>query len=168
MSSNNRVSPTLSSQDSADIVSALEGVRSKLPFLVTLSPRERQQRAKMGHKSVGFDEKCVAYMQSNPEFLPGFVGNERMAGNRAVRAELLRFAAPLNALAQAVNDTLLELSSDIWTADLAYYRVVQAAARRDEPAAKLILADLKTRFSRTPVAVPAPAAAKPEGTKTMQ
>src|SRR5690242_14566021 len=100
MGNDNRVSATLSAQDTADILAALQTIRSKVPFLVTLSAQERREMAKMGAKSVGFDDKCVAYMQSNPEFLPGFVPAEEVKKDRDLRTQMMRFVAELDALAE--------------------------------------------------------------------
>lgn len=147
MSNNNAISAILADQDAQDILTALSGIRSKLPFLVTLPAQERRALAKMGNKSVGFDEKCTAYMQSNPEFLPGFVNKDDVSKDRTLRTQMLRFAADFNALAQQVDDTLLAVSSEIWNADLAYYRNVRAAAGSDRAGAKLIADDLGSRFA---------------------
>lgn len=146
MSNDNRVSATLSAQDASDILAAVKTIRAKLPFLTSLSAQERRDLAKMGAKSVGFDEKCVAYMQSNPEFLPGFVPLEEIQKDRDLRTQMMRFAAELDSLTQHVDDTLMLVSSEVWMADLAFYQNVRAAARRDRPGAKVIFDDLQQRF----------------------
>jgi hypothetical protein len=106
MTSDNRVSATLSDQDLTDILAAIATIRSKLPFLVTLSAQERKEMAKMGDKSVGFDEKCTAYMASSPSFLPGFVSVDEVARDRALRSQIMRFFAELNGLTESLDDTL--------------------------------------------------------------
>jgi hypothetical protein len=164
MANDNPVSATLPEQDAQEIIASLGAVRAKLPFLVTLSTQERRLMAKMGRKSIGFDEKCTAYMQSNPEFLPGFVPRSEVDKDRSLRTQILRFAAELQSLAQQVDDTLLAVSSDIWQADLAYYRNVRMAARGAHPGAKMIADDLAGRFAtqgRTRVTGVAPATPSP-------
>jgi hypothetical protein len=148
MTNNNRVSTTLTEQDTQEILAAIGAVRAKLPFLTSLTGAERRRMAKMGGKSVGFDEKCMAYMQSNPEFVPAFVPFAEVQKDREVRTQIMRFAADLNALSSQVADTLLGLSSEIWQADLAYYRSVQSAAQTGQPAARLIADDLAGRFAK--------------------
>ena len=99
MSDDNRVSATLSDQDVAVIHDALELIRSKLPFLVSLSVQERRRLPKMGDKSIGFDNKCTAYMNSSPEFLPGFVQIQEVQMDRSLRTQIMQFSAAIAKLA---------------------------------------------------------------------
>jgi len=158
ISDDNRVSATLSDQDLTDILGAVATIRAQLPFLVTLSPHERREMAKMGDKSVGFDEKCTAYMASHPEFLPGFVLFDEIGKDRELRAQMMWFFAELNGLAKGVDATLLVVSSEVWMADLAYYQSVREAARRNKPGAKGIYEDFRQRFPGSFHTAPAPVA----------
>lgn len=162
MANDNAVSAKLSAKDTGDILEAIQTIRSKLPFLRTLTPQERRERTKMGAKTVGFDDKCVAYMQSNPEFLPGFFPVEEVKKDRDLRGQIMRFIAELNSLTQQVDDTLMVVSGEVLMADLAYYQNVRSAAKRGLPGAKGIAEDLQTcfqrnSFNRAPAASNAPA-----------
>lgn len=161
MSSDNRISAVLSDEDVAAVQAAVGAIRAKLPFLVTLSAQERKELAKMGPKSVGFDEKCATYMGNRPEFVPGFVDPAEVLKDRTLRAQLLRFAAELETLAGSVDDTLHLVSSEVWMADLAYYQSVREAAHRGRDGAQNIYEDLRHRFPgvRGNRAAPEPAAA---------
>lgn len=169
MSNDNRVSAELSAQDVTEVLGALETVRQKMPFLLTLSTQERREMAKMGEKSIGFDEKCAAYMASNPEFLPGFVDIAEVKKDRALRAQLLRCTVAFTALAESMDDTLMVASSELWMADLAYYQAVREAARRGRAGAETIYEDLRLRFpgagpgSAPPAGPISPAKAAPAG-----
>lgn len=149
MSNDNRVSATLSAQDVDDIQNALALMRSKLPFLLTLSPQERRELPRLGDKSVGFEDKCATYMSSHPEYLPGFVKFEEVEKDRLLRQQIMRFSADLMTLSEQVDDTLAVVSSELWLADLAYYHAVREAGRRHLPGAKAIYDDLSQRFPRT-------------------
>lgn len=161
MANDNVVSAKLSAKDTADIIQAVQTIRAKLPFLRTLTPQERRERTKMGAKTVGFDDKCVAYMQSNPEFLPGFFPVEEVKKDRDLRGQIMRFIAELNSLTQQVDDTLMILSGEVLMADLAYYQNVRSAAKRGLPAAKGIAEDLQTCFQRNGAGRPASASNPP-------
>src|SRR3546814_6427050 len=52
--SSDLVAAVLSEEDVTTVQTALNSIRSVLPFLVTLSGQERRELAKMGPKSVGF------------------------------------------------------------------------------------------------------------------
>ena len=146
MSDDNRVSASISAQDITDINAAIQTIRTKLPFLVSISNQERQEMAKLGDKSMGFDEKCAAYMASNPEFLPGFVLPVEVNKDRALRAQVMQFFPNLQTLCEAVDDTLMVVNSEIWMADLSYYQNVRQAAKRGRPGTDTIYGELRTRF----------------------
>lgn len=146
MTEPNRVSAVLGDAEVAEVRTQIGALRTRLPFLINLSPQDRKDLPKLGDKSVGFDEKCQAYMESNPEFLPGFVDTAELDRDRALRSQLLRLAPDLMALAEQIEDTLTALGSEIVMVDFAYYQGVREAARRGLPGAQLIYDDLRARF----------------------
>ncbi|HMX53810.1 MAG TPA: hypothetical protein PLP53_07760 [Plasticicumulans sp.] len=146
MSESNRVSAVLGDAEIAELRTQIAALRARLPFLVNLSPQDRKELPKLGDKTVGFDEKCQTYMESNPEFLPGFVDTAELDRDRALRSQMLRIAPDLLLLAEQIEDTLTVLGSEIVMVDFAYYQGVREAARRGLPGAQLIYDDLRTRF----------------------
>jgi hypothetical protein len=146
MSSDNRISAVMSDEQVATVQAAVAAIREVLPFLVTLSAQERQALPRLGPKSVGFDEKCVTYMANRPQFVPGFVDPSEVQKDRALRAQMLKFAAELETLAGSVDDTLQLVASEVWMADLAYYQSVREAAHRGRDGAQDVCDDLRTRF----------------------
>ena len=150
MSNDNRISAVLSTDDLSEIIQAIATIRSKMSFLQQLSPKERQAMRKMGDKSVGFDDKCKTYMASNPEFLPGFVSVVEVQKDRDLRSQMMRFFADLISLSESVDDSLMIVSSEAWSADLAYYNSVKEAAKRGHAGAESIYTDLQQRFPGAP------------------
>jgi hypothetical protein len=150
MSNDNRISAVMPDEDVNLIQLSLTNIRHALPFLVTLSGQERRELPKMGPKSVGFDEKCTTYMTNRPEFVPGFVDPVEVQKDRALRAQLLRFASELETLTNSVDDTLQLVSSEIWMADLAYYQTAREAAHRGRAGAQDVYDALSTRFPGAP------------------
>ena len=102
--------------------------------------------AKMGDKSLGFDEKCAAFMASNPEYLPGFIQIAEVNKDRTLRDQWLQFFPNLKTLAEAAGDTFMILGSEIWMADLAYYQNVRQGAKRGRAGADTIYNELRPRF----------------------
>ena len=146
MTSNNRIVGALTEQDVTELQTAIEAMKSKLDFLITLTRQDRRELPKMGERSIGFEEKCATHMATNPEFLPGFVSLPAITSGRALRSQLQRCFAPLQALCTALEDTLMAVSSEIWLADLAFYHNAHDAARRKLPGAEAIYSDLSSRF----------------------
>lgn len=146
MSDDNRISAALTAQDITDINAAIQTIRTKLPFLISISNQERREMAKLGDKSMGFDEKCAAYMASNPEFLPGFVVPAEVTKDRALRDLMMQFVPNLMTLCESVDDTVMVVNSELMMADLSYYQNVRQAAKRGRPGADTIYNDLRVRF----------------------
>lgn len=163
MNNDNRVSATLDDGAVGAVIAKVQEIRASMTFLLTLSMQDRKELPKMGDKSIGFDDKCVAYMGSNPEFLPGFIDLAEVRKDRALRTQMMRVYAELATLTEAVDDTLRVVASEVWMADLAYYQAVREAARRGRPGSQPIYEDLRQRFpgtTRTPAATAVGAAAK--------
>ncbi|GAC1628617.1 MAG: hypothetical protein NVS9B10_18720 [Nevskia sp.] len=148
MNNESRVPATLAAEAVTIILAAIDTIYGQLPVLQTLTAEERASTSRLGDRTIGFEEKSVVYMASNPEFLPGFVLMAEVSKDRALRQQLLRFAAELQALSETVDDTLTIVSHEILDADLAYYNAVRDAAKRGVPAAKAIYDDLAKRFPR--------------------
>lgn len=142
----NRISAELNEQDVADLRALIATARSKLPFLLGLTTQERKELAKLGDKTVGFDEKVQAYMNTNPEFVPAFIDSAEVRKDRLLRMRFLNFFPEFMTLAEQMDDTLTILGSEILMADLAYYQNVREAARRGVPGAQQIYEDLRVRF----------------------
>jgi glutathione S-transferase len=146
MPDDNRISTQLSDANRTAILQKLGEIRALLPFLVSLTPEERQTLPKLGDRTLAFDEKCRTYTASNPRLVPGFVEAAEVEKDRALRAPLSEVARELDALAQALGDTVLLVGHEIYMADLAFYQNVRQAAKRGVPGAQAIFDDLKERF----------------------
>lgn len=141
-----RISAELSDQDITELRALVVAARSKLPFLRNLTTQERKELAKLGDKTVGFDEKVQAYMVTNPEFVPGFIDTAEVHKDRLLRTRFMGFLSEFMTLAEHMDDTMTILGSEILMADLAYYQSVREAAKRGVPGAQQIYDDLRTRF----------------------
>ena len=101
---------------------------------------------KFGAASLAFDEQCASYMASAPNLVPPFVTVAEVAKDRALRLVLSDIVRELRKLCEMVDDTLMQVGSEIWLADLSFYQTVRQAARRDVPGADTIYDELKERF----------------------
>jgi hypothetical protein len=161
MTNDNRVSADIAATDITAIQAAIATIRSKLPFLITVGAQERIELPKLGVKTIGFHEKCTAYMASNPEFIPPFVEPAEVAKDIALRDEFHQFLPQLLELVSLVTGTEMVVGSEIYMADLAYYQSTREAARRGRPGAEDIYNDLQSRFPGAP-----PKGATPSAKKT--
>lgn len=159
MTNDNRVSATITPADITAILAAITTIRTKLPFLIAVGAQERLELPKLGDKTIGFHEKCTAYMASNPEFLPGFILPTEVGKDIGLRDQIHQFLPQLLELVSLITGTEMVLGSEIYMADLAYYQSVREAARRGRAGAEDIYKDLQSRFPGAPPKA-APATAK--------
>src|ERR1041384_7847357 len=124
MAEMNRVSASIAAADVTTITGAVTTIQTKLPFLIGLSDDDRKSMLKMGEKSEGTHSKCLGYMASNPEFLPGFVNKSEIDKDEALRKSIMQFYPQLSTLFRSMDDTLMVVNSELWMADLAYYQNV--------------------------------------------
>ena len=158
MPDDNRISASLTDANKTAILQKIADIRALLPFLVNLTPAERQELPKLGEKTLGFDEKCASYMAQNPKLVPGFVDLAELDKDRALRAPLSDVVRELYALTQAVDDTVTLVGHEIYMSELAFYQNVRQAAKRSITGAQPIYDDLKDRFpgSGATLATPTP------------
>jgi hypothetical protein len=122
MPDDNRISTQLSDANRAAILQKIGEIRALLPFLVSLTPEERQTLPKLGDRTLAFDEKCRTYMASNPRLVPGFVEAAEVEKDRTLRVPLGEVARELEALAQAMGDTVLRVGHEIYMAASPFIR----------------------------------------------
>ena len=116
MPTDNQVSAALTDQNITDLLGHLTAIEGILPFLI--SRAEGDNNVMLGEKSVGFDEKCAAYMASNPQFIPGYVNPAEVLKDRALRAQFNKFLPRLTLLAAKAQDTCDVVGNEMMMADL--------------------------------------------------
>ncbi|GAB2484911.1 hypothetical protein [Algoriphagus taiwanensis] len=147
----NKVSIEISPADLKAVKDAIAVLQTVLgPILIALSPEERKKRNKMGEASKPFVEKVLEYAKSNPEFLPAFAKVVEMDKDWKAHVDLGPVFNALNQLTSNLNDTLLEVGSDLMKPSNAYYKSVQMGVKMDVPNAKPIYEDLRVRYEQKP------------------
>jgi hypothetical protein len=153
MMNDNRVSATLTDPNVTEIVGHIKAINALLPFLI--SRPDGDKAVMLGDKSVGFDEKCAAYMTSNPEFIPGFINEAEVLKDRALRAQMGKFVAELQLLAAKAVATYDVVGNEMMMADLAFYNSTAEGVKRGRTSASEIHDDLATRYPGRSVVKPA-------------
>ncbi|MFT3782430.1 MAG: hypothetical protein QM790_10490 [Nibricoccus sp.] len=146
MADHNRISATLSSEDRAAVLAAVDTIKSKLPFLLSLEPGEIRELPRLGPKTLNFDEGCTSYMEKHPELVPAFIDVKEVNKDRLLRAQIADIVRSLSTLAQDAEDTLAVIAHEVYNADLAFYQNVKQAAKRGILSAQSAYADLSERF----------------------
>jgi hypothetical protein len=149
----NRVSAVLSEADRKAVLDAIETIRTKLPFLIDLSPEQRRALPKMGDKSRAFVSKALAIAQHNSNFLPRSFSVEEFEHDVALSEALLPVMVSLTRLQEQLTDTYTEVGSEAFAASLVVYQYGRNSG--DGESLEGLLDDMGQRFAR-----------KSKGTKT--
>ncbi|HEX8463514.1 MAG TPA: hypothetical protein VF627_02765 [Abditibacterium sp.] len=144
----NTMNADLSPADMLVIRDALALARSKMPFLVALTPEERKEKVKMGDKSLAFVQDALMAAQNNPQILPASFSTAEFKRDVVLATQLSEINDLLQQLASAVDDTLLETGSEAMIVGLNLYTYVKAAAKT-EPGLRPTESQLGERFKRT-------------------
>ena len=162
MATSKHISAVITDQNLTDILGHITAIRTILSFLVNRDAGDN--KVLLGDRSAGFDEKCAAYMASNPEFLPAYLKMADVLADRAARQQMMKLLPELNLLASQSLDSFNLLGNQIYTTDLAYYNGAGDAAKLGRPAAQDIHDDLSARYPGH-TANAQKAAKQPAGTK---
>ncbi|HEX3558409.1 MAG TPA: hypothetical protein VHU19_04350 [Pyrinomonadaceae bacterium] len=157
----NRISASLSQADQQAVLAAINTIRTKLPFLVDLSPEERHALPKMGDKSRGFVAQSLDLATQNPDILPRTFDVEEMRKDVDLLSALSPVLTALSQIFELVEDTYIAVGSEAYTSALLVYQYARAGGKG--AALDNALDGLGQRFARKSRSAqpPAPASNKP-------
>ncbi|MFO7825293.1 MAG: hypothetical protein R6V72_15250 [Cyclobacterium sp.] len=150
MSTKNSISIQIPEEELTSIRDALNTLKSTLsPYLIALSPSERQTIPKMGDGTAPFDEKVMEYAQDDGQFLPPFLDLKEMDKDWTTVKSLMPILRDMEQLTSNLNDTVTLAGSEAYVSALGYYNSVKYGARINAADAKVIYEDLRQRFERS-------------------
>lgn len=145
----NKVSFQLTQEEQSEVNSSIEKIENILaPKLITLSPEERKELAKMGDKTVAFVNKALEYAQTYPDYMPSFINVGEAKMNFEAVNTLRNLFTPLERLCNQVDDTMMVAGSEAYTTALSIYKVLKNAANMGQPGADEASKELSNRFPR--------------------
>jgi len=144
----NRVNTKLLPATQATVLTALGTVKENLPFLIGVSPEERQTLPKMGDKTVAFVNKALDVVNRHPEILPGNFDAQAFIADVELVNALRPVQGELRDLLEKVDDTVLAAGSEAFSAALRVYQFAKTNGLDGELDAEL--AEMGKRFSRKP------------------
>jgi hypothetical protein len=125
----NRISATLSDADQQFVMSAINNMRQKLPFLVDLTPEERHALPKMGDKSRAFVSQALDVAKQNADILPVSFDVEEMSKDVALILALAPIMSALAQLHELIEDTFLAVGSEAYIAALLVYQYARTGGK---------------------------------------
>lgn len=150
MPQSNKISGALSAGDKQTIMQQLAVIRQQLSpvLLFNLTPDDRAGMAKMGDKSLAFEQKALDYAQKNSALVPTYLDVSEASKDLALVTDLREVARELNTLCQAVEDTLTMAGAEAYEASLIFHASVKGASRNNVAGSQAIYEDLVKRFPR--------------------
>ena len=157
----NSISATLTPEDQQQIASAIATIRDKLPFLLNLSPSQRRELPKMGDKSRAFVQNALTVARQNPDILPRSFDFEEMERDVALFEAIAPLLLSVAQLHELLDDTLLAVGSESYTAALKVYNYTKVSGQMDGLDAAM--REMGQRFTRSPRTSPQGSALPQEG-----
>lgn len=144
----NKISAVLPAQAVTDILAAVATIRTKLPFLVSLSPEERKRLRNVTEETQGVVLAALNFVTQHPEAIPATFNTAEFNKDGALLTPYQQVASAISQLDSEVDDTLRALHSDLYDEFLDVYAFAKANNRNggyDE-----FINSVKGRFSSGP------------------
>jgi hypothetical protein len=106
------------------------------PYMVALTPAERQELPKIIDGTVPFVQKSLEYAQTNTQFVPSYIDVKELKVDFDAVEALSQIFRPIEQLYSNLNDTMTLSGSEAYVASLAFYNSVKQAAKVNVPAGK--------------------------------
>ena len=140
------ISAELKEETKQEILVLINQISEKLPFLVNLTPEERQTIPKMGDKTYSFVDKALELATQNRNLVPPYLDVEELKRDFTLAVGLRTIVAAVNSLAEKLNDTQMAVGSEAYVSALAFYNSSKSAAKSNVPGTDAIVSELAKRF----------------------
>lgn len=118
----NKMDAVLSDEDRDRALNHLRQARDLLPFLIDMTPDERQTTFKMGEKGRPFVEGSLAIVEQDDSFMPRSFDKTEMHRDHEFFVAMEPVFVQITRLYEAVSDTRMLAGSDLIMAALEVYR----------------------------------------------
>jgi hypothetical protein len=135
----NRISASLSDADQQKVLAAIDTMEKYMPFLLALTPEEKQALTKAGDKSHAFTAKALHTAEANPTILPAKFDLAEMQKDVKLSAQMYPIYTRLQGLWNKVDDSFSVVNSEGFAAALTVYRYVKVD---DDPELASVAGDL--------------------------
>jgi len=147
----NEFDQTIPKEVQARIQAHLDGIKEEMkPFLISLTPKERKNRLKMGDKTVAFVQKVTSYAISTPSLVPAFVDVDALQRDTAAIAVLTPIRQQLQQLTTDTDSTIMVAGGESFTDSLIIFGNMKFMAKNKQPGAQVAYAECKVRWPGNP------------------
>ena len=142
------INASVPTADVQAIKDAFALILNKLPFLVNLTPSERQSVFKTGPDSLSFIQNALTAAQDNPAILPVSFITTQFKNDVDLFALLTELTTMASSLTSQLDDTRLAVGGEAMQQASQVYTYVKTASKTT-PGLKPVAEQLGERFRRT-------------------
>lgn len=142
----NRISVDISPDEVNKAKECINMISGMFPFLVGLTPAERQALPKMDVNNKVFVEDALKSAHNNKQILPAYLSLDEMERDRNGYERLDELVILTAQLAQKLRDTQILMGSEAYVSALTIYRLFESASRDGVPGADAVYSQLASRF----------------------
>jgi hypothetical protein len=142
----NRISGRLTGDDLNAVLTAIQTIKSRMPFLQSVGSEELKRLPKIGDKGLAFVKKALELAAQSDDFLPRSFDVQEMKNDVDLYEALLPIRIALAQLTEMVDETAALVGSEAYAAGLVVYN----SAKMSGKGAGLegVLDELGKRFAR--------------------
>lgn len=115
-----------------DINTTLATIRTKLPFLISLTEEERKTMAKGGSKSQGIIQNSLTFAAPNPNAFPADFDLAEYAKDGALHDPLQTVLTAIAKLNEDTDDTFMVLNSELYLQSIRPYAFARVKNRKGQ------------------------------------
>jgi hypothetical protein len=132
------------------VIQLLRQIEAMLPFLVNLSPTERQTLPKMGRKMMKFVESAYGYSSNHPTLSPRYLDTNSWKTSYDGARQLYEIMEVLEPVWEKVSDTYCAVGVNAYASARIFYKSLKAAENASLPGIDVIMRELGKNFVKTP------------------
>jgi hypothetical protein len=127
----NKISATLSEKDKEAILNAIETIRNKMPFLISLSSDDIKSLMRMGTQSKDFVDKALEIAKQNEEILPRAFDVNEMSKDVVLYRDLGAIRIALMQLMEQLESTYVLVGSEAFAAGRLIYNQIKTTGNNE-------------------------------------
>jgi len=143
----NLISAEIAVEDIAQINSAIDLIKQKLPFLITFTDDQKKEIHKLGNVLKPFVDDAADAAIRYPQIMSGTFNQQEYKRDYQLYKTLTEIDGKLASLHSAVNDTLIAAGSDVLGGSLEIYSSVLANQKK-VPGLDTVAAKLRVFFEK--------------------
>ena len=144
----NNLSITVTPAQDTAVNSGFQTIRTGLPFLVNLTPEERQTSSKMGPDGFSYVTRAMSYAAQNPQIISQWMNLAEGQKDLNAANQLRTYFQQAASLMEAIQDTMMAAGIEAKSFADDFYAAVGQARRGNVPGMDAIYEELSGFYDR--------------------